>query len=158
MTSRFGRALEAQDEFVQMKAAQILTVLLTYDPLLCHKSRFLMTSTELSQDCFLHANSKPSSMCLHPLCKLNRPIGVILLFNVLKVFYPDLTAVKRSGGYQGLLRGTSYQVAFDNVSNFYPRSFVEILNKHPGPQMCYQVSFCLWLLSFEANIAEEINK
>ena len=37
-------------------------------------------------------------------------------------------------------------------------SFVEILNRNPGPQMSYQVAFCIWLLSFEQNIAEQINK
>jgi len=35
---------------------------------------------------------------------------------------------------------------------------VEILKHKPGPQMSYQVSFCIWLLSFEQNVAEEINK
>lgn len=37
-------------------------------------------------------------------------------------------------------------------------SFKEILYHHPGPQMSYQVAFCLWLLSFEQNIAEQVNK
>lgn len=36
--------------------------------------------------------------------------------------------------------------------------FVEILRHKPGPQMSYQVIFCLWLLSFEQDIAEQINK
>src|SRR3979411_1225004 len=37
-------------------------------------------------------------------------------------------------------------------------SFVDILNTNPGPQMSYQIAFCLWLLSFEQIIAEQINK
>ncbi|RXW20737.1 hypothetical protein EST38_g5096 [Candolleomyces aberdarensis] len=37
-------------------------------------------------------------------------------------------------------------------------SFVDILKKNPGPQMSYQIAFCIWLLSFEQNIAEQINK
>jgi len=37
-------------------------------------------------------------------------------------------------------------------------SFVGILGQHPGPQMSYQVAFCMWLLSFEQNIAEQINR
>ncbi|KAJ2931362.1 hypothetical protein H1R20_g5734, partial [Candolleomyces eurysporus] len=37
-------------------------------------------------------------------------------------------------------------------------SFVDILKKNPGPQMNYQIAFCIWLLSFEQNIAEQINK
>jgi len=36
--------------------------------------------------------------------------------------------------------------------------FVEILKAKQGPQMYYQVAFCFWLLTFEQNIAEEINK
>jgi V-type H+-transporting ATPase subunit H len=36
--------------------------------------------------------------------------------------------------------------------------FVEILKHKPGPQMSYQVAFCLWLLSFEQNVAEQMNK
>jgi V-type H+-transporting ATPase subunit H len=35
---------------------------------------------------------------------------------------------------------------------------MEILKRNPGPQMSYQVAFCFWLLSFEQNIAEQINK
>ena len=35
---------------------------------------------------------------------------------------------------------------------------VEILEHKPGPQMSYQVAFCLWLLSFELVVAEQINK
>ena len=37
-------------------------------------------------------------------------------------------------------------------------SFVDILASNPGPQMSYQVAFCLWLLSFDQVIAEQINK
>jgi V-type H+-transporting ATPase subunit H len=32
------------------------------------------------------------------------------------------------------------------------------LKHKPGPQMSYQVGLCLWLLSFEQEIAEQINK
>jgi V-type H+-transporting ATPase subunit H len=37
-------------------------------------------------------------------------------------------------------------------------SLVDILKKNSGPQMNYQVGFCIWLLTFEQNIAEQINK
>ncbi|KAG6812765.1 hypothetical protein H0H92_000680 [Tricholoma furcatifolium] len=36
--------------------------------------------------------------------------------------------------------------------------FIEILKQKPGPQMSYQVAFCFWLLSFEQDVAEELNK
>ncbi|KAG6910921.1 hypothetical protein DXG01_006604 [Tephrocybe rancida] len=35
---------------------------------------------------------------------------------------------------------------------------IEILKHKPGPQMSYQVAFCFWLLSFEQNVAEELDK
>lgn len=38
------------------------------------------------------------------------------------------------------------------------RRLVEILKHKPGPQMSYQIAFCIWLLSFEQNVAEDINK
>jgi hypothetical protein len=35
---------------------------------------------------------------------------------------------------------------------------VSILRSDPGPQMVYQVSFCIWLLTFEPEIAKDINR
>lgn len=35
---------------------------------------------------------------------------------------------------------------------------VDIIKHKPGPQMCYEIGFCFWLLTFEQEIAEEINK
>ncbi|KAH9079241.1 ATPase V1 complex subunit H [Lactarius deliciosus] len=35
---------------------------------------------------------------------------------------------------------------------------VEVLKSNQNPQMNYQVGFCFWLLTFEADIAEQINK
>jgi V-type H+-transporting ATPase subunit H len=37
-------------------------------------------------------------------------------------------------------------------------SLVDIIRQEPGPQMCYQIAFCFWLLTFEQEIAEEINR
>ena len=34
----------------------------------------------------------------------------------------------------------------------------EILKHKPTPQMSYQAAFCFWLLSFEQEVAENINK
>lgn len=38
------------------------------------------------------------------------------------------------------------------------RRFIDILKHNPGPQMCYQIGFCFWLLTFDQTICEEINK
>lgn len=35
---------------------------------------------------------------------------------------------------------------------------MDIIKHKPGAQMCYQIAFCFWLLTFEEEIAEEINK
>jgi hypothetical protein len=43
------------------------------------------------------------------------------------------------------------------TSNF-EISLVDIFKHKPGPQMSYQVGFCIWLLSFEQEVAEQINK
>lgn len=38
------------------------------------------------------------------------------------------------------------------------KRFLEILKQNPGPQMTYQVAFCFWLLTFEQDIANQIDK
>ncbi|KAI0698501.1 ATPase V1 complex subunit H [Cytidiella melzeri] len=35
---------------------------------------------------------------------------------------------------------------------------VDILRRNPPPQMCYQIGFCFWLLTFDTEISEQINK
>jgi len=35
---------------------------------------------------------------------------------------------------------------------------VEMLESNATPQMCYQVGFCFWLLTFEQEVAEQINR
>lgn len=35
---------------------------------------------------------------------------------------------------------------------------MEILESNPSPQMCYQVGFCFWLMTFETEVAEQINR
>ncbi|KAF7322657.1 V-type proton ATPase subunit H [Mycena chlorophos] len=117
------RTLETQD-FVQLKAAQILTVLLCSEPAPlqpAHLYPFLTTLAALVQ-----SNSPNKSdiavQCLEAL--LARPECRQAIWEI-----------------PGIIAG-----------------LVEILKHKPGPQMSYQVAFCLWLLSFEQNIAAEINK
>ncbi|KAI5983764.1 armadillo-type protein [Pisolithus albus] len=101
------RTLETQDEFVQVKSAQILTILL----------RPLATLVQSTS-----ANKRDVAVqCLEAL--LARP-----------------ECRKAVWAIPGIIAG-----------------LVEILRHKPGPQMCYQVIFCLWLLSFEQDIAEQIN-
>ncbi|PPQ64691.1 hypothetical protein CVT26_002781 [Gymnopilus dilepis] len=106
------RALETQDEFVQLKAAQILTV-------------------------FLRS---------------------VEIYNVSNRCYLVPIQGKKSGEHLTSSLGKY------NASSGVPRvligvySFIDILKRNPGPQMSYQVAFCFWLLSFEQNISEQINK
>ena len=44
------------------------------------------------------------------------------------------------------------------IPTYRRTSLVDIIKNKPGPQMCYQIAFCFWLLTFEQDIAEEINK
>ncbi|KAI6129138.1 armadillo-type protein [Pisolithus thermaeus] len=118
------RALETQDEFVQVKSAQILTILLSAEstPLQHHHLQpFLRALATLVQS--TSANKRDVAVqCLEAL--LARP-----------------ECRKAVWAIPGIIAG-----------------LVEILRHKPGPQMCYQVIFCLWLLSFEQDIAEQINK
>ncbi|KAF8197401.1 armadillo-type protein [Pholiota molesta] len=118
------RALEAQDEFVQLKTAQILTVLLSseYAPLPVNQLRpFLNALSGFIQG--------PSSN--------KRDIAV----QCLETLLARQDCRQEVWRIPGIISG-----------------LVEIIKHNPGPQMSYQVGFCLWLLSFEQNIAEQINK
>ncbi|KAF9557693.1 ATPase, V1 complex, subunit H [Agrocybe pediades] len=118
------RALDAQDEFVQLKTAQILTVLLS-------------------------AETAPlRSEHLQP------------FLNVLSSFIQGPSSNKRDIAVQCLESLLSRPDCRQEVWRIPTiiAGFVDILKRNPGPQMSYQVSFSLWLLSFEQNIAEQINK
>ncbi|KAF8919557.1 armadillo-type protein [Mucidula mucida] len=116
---------ESDDEFTQLKAAQILTVLLCGDT----------------------ASSLPSHI-LHT------------YLTSLASFVQDPSSNKRDLAVQYLeallTRQDCRQAvwAIQGITN----GFMEILRHNPSSQMSYQVAFSLWLLSFEQNIAEQIDK
>ncbi|CAA7267991.1 unnamed protein product [Cyclocybe aegerita] len=120
------KSLEAQDEFVQLKSAQIITVLLSAEPgPLRHQQLqpFLNTLSSFIQGPNSTANKRDIAVqCLESL--LSRP-----------------DSRKTVWRFPAIISG-----------------FVEILKRVPGPQMSYQAAFCLWLLSFEQEIAEQLNK
>ncbi|KAH7927742.1 ATPase V1 complex subunit H [Leucogyrophana mollusca] len=118
------RTLEAQDDFVQLKSAQILTVLLSSEttPLQHqHLQPFLKALATLVQGQSLNKRDV-AVQCLEAL--LARP-----------------ECRKAVWAIPGISAG-----------------LVDILRHKPGPQMSYQVTFCFWLLSFEQDVAEQINK
>ncbi|KAL0947311.1 hypothetical protein HGRIS_013430 [Hohenbuehelia grisea] len=118
------RTLETQDEFVQLKTAQILTILLSSESvsyLPQHLQPFLQTLSALVQS--------PGTN--------KRDVSVQCL--------------------EALLARQAHRKAVWATPGIIP-GFVEILKQKPGPQMSYQVAFCLWLLSFEQDVADNINK
>ncbi|KZP05759.1 ATPase, V1 complex, subunit H [Athelia psychrophila] len=121
------KTLEAQDEFVQLKAAQLLTVLLAAEPasLPTHVlTPFLTTLASFVQYSSGAVNNK-------------RDIGVQCLEALLA--RPECR--KAVWVNTGIIHG-----------------LVEILKHKPSPQMSYQVAFCFWLLSFEEDVSEQIDK
>ncbi|KAL0578250.1 H(+)-transporting V1 sector ATPase subunit H [Marasmius crinis-equi] len=118
------RTLDMQDEFMQLKAAQILTVLLCSEP-------------------------KPLQ------ARLLQPF-----LNILATMVQSSSLHKHDVGVQcleALLARPECRQAVWAIPSII-KGFVDILKRKPGPQMSYQVAFCLWLLSFEQNVSEQINK
>ncbi|KAI5900134.1 ATPase, V1 complex, subunit H [Schizophyllum commune H4-8] len=118
------RTIDTQDEFVQLKAAQILTVLLCAEP---------------------------------------APLPTNLLQPFLNTLATQVTAGsvnRRDVAVQcleALLARPEVRQAVWSIPKIIT-GLVDILKNKPGPQMSYQVAFCFWLLTFEQNVAEEINK
>ncbi|KAG9049243.1 H(+)-transporting V1 sector ATPase subunit H [Tulasnella sp. UAMH 9824] len=118
------RACTTPDEFVQLKAVQILTTLLSSEsgPLPNqHVQPFLNTLASLIHGASPHA----------------RDVAVQSL--------------------EALLTRTECRTAAWTMPNVVD-GLVTILESNPSPQMCYQVGFCFWLLTFEQGIAEQINR
>ncbi|VDC06696.1 unnamed protein product [Peniophora sp. CBMAI 1063] len=118
------RAFETQDDFVLLKSAQILTVLLGSEPNALGTNVLLPLLHSLSS--FVQS---PSSN--------KRDVAVQCLESLL----PRPEVRQAVWANPGIISG-----------------LVDILKSKPGPQMSYQVGFCFWLLSFEQNIAQQINK
>ncbi|KAL9714944.1 H(+)-transporting V1 sector ATPase subunit H [Leucoagaricus gongylophorus] len=119
------KCLDAQDDFTQLKAAQILTVLLSAEQ---------------------HSNALQQRLQL--------------FLQVLAQFVASSTPHKRDVGVQcleSLLARQEVRQAVWVNSAIIP-GFLDILTHAPGPQMSYQVSFCFWLLTYEQNVAQELNK
>jgi V-ATPase subunit H len=80
------------------------------------------------------------------------------VYRRLKRFSHDQKSARRSGGCLLWYQGTSPSSMAIRTLISIPRSLVSILKSSSGPQMTYQVAFCLWLLTFETDVAQEINK
>ncbi|KAI0340669.1 ATPase V1 complex subunit H [Trametopsis cervina] len=58
---------------------------------------------------------------------------------------------------EAVLPRQEYRKAVWNNSKIIP-GLVEMLHHNPVPQMCYQIGFCFWMLTFDVDISEQINK
>jgi len=113
-----------KDEFIQLKACQILTTILSAEQGTLQEYKFLpllQTINNLIQGSSING----------------RDVGV----QALEALLPRPEVRNAVWKMPPLISG-----------------LVSILKGSPGPQMTYQVAFCLWLLTFEANVAQEINK
>ncbi|KAJ3501757.1 hypothetical protein NLJ89_g9198 [Agrocybe chaxingu] len=128
----------------------ITDALLEIDPELPYAP--LLKSLE-AQDEFVQLNSEPGPL---------RHQQLQPFLNTLSSFIqgPNSTANKRDIAVQCLESLLSRPDSRKTVWRFPAiiSGFVEILKRVPGPQMSYQAAFCLWLLSFEQEIAEQLNK
>ncbi|KAI5124066.1 hypothetical protein M0805_003893 [Coniferiporia weirii] len=118
------RSLESQDEFLQLKSAQILTVLLSSE----------------------HSTIQPQY--LQP------------FLEVLASLAQSPSSTKRDIAVQcleGLLPRTEVRMSVWAHSKIIV-GLRDILQNKPGAQMSYQVCFCFWLLTFEQEISENINR
>jgi len=118
------RILETQDDFVQLKTSQILTVLLSLEkaPL---------------QQWQLQPLLNYLSTCVQGTSQNKRDVAV----QCLEAILPRQEVRQAVWAISGILSG-----------------LVDILKSNHNPQMNYQVGFCFWLMTFETEIAEEINK
>lgn len=118
------RSLDSQDEFLQLKTAQILTVLLSSE------------------------SSPIQPQHLQPFLEV--------LSGLMQSYSPN----KRDAAVQcleALLPRTEVRRAVWTHSKIII-GLRDILQNKPGAQMSYQVCFCFWLLTFEQEISENINK
>ncbi|KAI0306737.1 ATPase V1 complex subunit H [Multifurca ochricompacta] len=118
------RILETQDDFVQLRTSQILTVLLSAEPVPLQQWQLQPLLNHLS-------------ICVQGASPNKRDVAV----QCLEVILPRHEVRKAVWAIPGILNG-----------------LVETLKSNHNPQMNYQVGFCFWLLTFETEIAEQINK
>ncbi|KZT03559.1 ATPase V1 complex subunit H [Laetiporus sulphureus 93-53] len=119
-----SRMLESQDDFVQLKATQIMTVLLSSEPSTLRPQQF------------------------HP------------FLNTLAAFIVGKTPNKQDVAVQCLEailpRPECRKAVWSNAPLM--TGLVDILKRNSSAQMTYQVGFCIWLLTFDQEVAEQINK
>ncbi|KAN0128507.1 ATPase V1 complex subunit H [Lactarius tabidus] len=118
------RILETQDDFVQLKTSQILTVLLSAEQAPLQQWQLQPLLGYLSS-------------CVQGTFPNKRDVAV----QCIEAILPRQEVRRAVWAIPGIVSG-----------------LVETLKSNNSPQMNYQVGFCFWLLTFEEDIAEQINK
>lgn len=118
------RILETQDDFVQLKTSQILTVLLSAEQAPLQQWQLQPLLGYLSS-------------CVQGTSPHKRDVAV----QCIEAILPRQEVRRAVWAIPGIVGG-----------------LVETLKSNNNPQMNYQVGFCFWLLTFEEDIAEQINK
>lgn len=159
----YFRTLDTQDEFVQLKAAQILTVILRSVAGVVRAQR-LIDFWLLDRQFEIHS---PSITTIEPVYQHPRLVCTEHVAEQTRCSCPVSRGSACASGVTPCSLGrTRNHSRVCNLTIILISAslcmsslrFVEILKRQPGPQMSYQVAFCLWLLSFEQDVAEQINK
>ena len=157
-SSQSVRLLESQDDFVQLKTTQIMTVLLRYNLCPTVSGTNLTSFPAPSQHLYPLSSSDPSSAPSPPSSPAIVRTSAISLYNVWKPFSLARNAAKRSGQTRRLWEGKQPCLTSPFTVFILVHSLIDILKHNPNAQMSYQVGFCLWLLTFEQEVAEQIQK
>ncbi|PVG03092.1 ATPase, V1 complex, subunit H [Serendipita vermifera] len=120
----FLKTLESTDDWVQLKACQIVTTLMSAEPGVLKPFQY-----------------SPLLHTISGLMKGSSPSGIDVAVKSLEALLPRPEIRKTVWTMPETIKG-----------------LISILRDKPDPQMTYQASFCLWLLSFERDVARDINK
>ncbi|GAA5831556.1 hypothetical protein JCM11251_000747 [Rhodosporidiobolus azoricus] len=127
------KLLDSQDEFVRLKASVVASVLLSYDP---------NPQDDVVQKLLFHLGNLIRS----PNEPEAQDVGVQCLESVLRVSKARTAA----WGTEDINGAAKAPKVIEGLA--------QLLRASPSPQMQYQLGFCFWLLTFDQDIAEQINQ
>ncbi|GAA5916473.1 hypothetical protein JCM6882_006470 [Rhodosporidiobolus microsporus] len=126
------KLLDSQDDFVRLKSSVVASVLLSNGP---HPQDDVVQKLLFHLGNLIRSPNEPEA----------QDVGVQCLESVLRV---------------AKARTAAWSTEEINGAAKAPKvieGLVQLLQASPSPQMQYQLGFCLWLLTFDQGIAEQIN-
>ncbi|GAA5852102.1 hypothetical protein JCM8547_000157 [Rhodosporidiobolus lusitaniae] len=127
------KLLDSQDDFVRLKSSVVASVLLSNDP---------QPADEVVSKLLFHLGNLIRSP--------NEP-------DAQDVAVQCLESVLRVAKARSIAWSTESQEGGAGKVLKVVEGLVQLLRTNPSPQMQYQLGFCIWLLSFDQDIAEQIN-